>query len=1010
LRAWEQTLPDTKDLQEHKTEVKIDGLPAGEYLLIAANNKDFKDKNTVVGARGFYVSNISYVNNGDDHFVLNRDNGHPLAKASIQVWEQRYDYKTYKYTIEKGKLYQTDEHGFFKKEKQKEDNNKYRNESYKLEISFNSEKLFINDFLNDYYYRDNDNNEEDNTTSVFLFTDRSIYRPGQTAYYKGIAIVRNSKQKTGSVNPNYETWLYLRDANYQNIDSIKVKTNEFGSFSGKFQLPSGALNGQFSIYIKENIATTQFRVEEYKRPKFFVDYEKLKGTYKVNDKIKVTGIAKAYAGNNIDGATVKYRVVREARFLYPWLFRRWWQPPSESLEITHGETKTDKDGKFFVEFTAIPDLKIQKKFEPVFDYRIYADITDINGETRSGELSVSVSYKSLLLKTVIPSSLPADSLRSIFIRTENMNGEFEPAIVKVTITGLKGEKRLIRNRYWERPDQFVMTKEEYIKNFPYDEYDNETDNSSWEKESKTFERSDSVKSDGQWAIVNGRFEPGWYMIEINTKDKNGEDVKDVQYIELIDEKSNQLTQPKYLWTQTKTGAIEPGEKDIVKVGTTADNLFVVQQLDKTSLTYSFTNLNNEKKNFEFNTTEADRGGYGVSWMFVKHNRVYQLGHVVNVSWANKDLKVEYATFRDKTLPGSEEKWKVKISGYKKEKVAAEMLASMYDASLDQFYPHQWLEPSVWPYYSNRKNWNGTQNFSKLESNQKYVAVKESKTFDKRYDQLLASYVFSPYYRNSAEPLWWTNPLNYAYSELRNPRLMRLPKNGKGGEEDAIYSMANAPSMRAEGLLQEKVSGITFQNDMNPDARWNADGVNDQFDKDQSQKPIDQIQIRKNFNETAFFFPDLRTNENGDIEFSFTMPEALTRWKFQALAYTKDLAFGYSSKEIVTQKQLMVQPNAPRFLREGDRMEFSAKIVNLTDKDLTGQAELQLFDAATNESVSGWFNNMYPNQYFTVAAGQSEAVMFPIQVPYLFDKALVWRIVARAGDVSDGEEAAMPVLT
>jgi hypothetical protein len=1015
LRTWEQTLPDTKDLQEHKAEVKIDGLPTGEYMLIAANDKDFKDKNTLVGARGFYVSNISYVNNGIDHFVLNRDNGKPLVNATVQVWEQRYDYKTYKYTIEKGKLYQTDEHGFFKKEKQKEGNNRYRNDSYKLEILFNGEKFFINDFLNDYYYY-RGNEETGDVTSVFLFTDRSIYRPGQALYYKGIAITSNSKQRTGSVNPNYETWLYLRDANYQNIDSIKAKANDYGSFSGKFQLPSGGLNGQFGIYIKENIAAAQFRVEEYKRPKFFVEYEKLKGTYKVNDKIKVNGVAKAYAGNNIDDATVKYRVVREARFLYPWLFRRWWQPPSESLEIIHGETKTDKDGKFVVEFTAIPDLKIQKKFEPVFDYRIYADITDINGETRSGELSVSVSYKSLLLKTVIPSSLPVDSLQSIFIRTENMNGEFEPAMVKVTITGLKEEKRLIRNRYWERPDQFVMNKDEYIKYFPYDEYDNETDNSSWEKESKAFERSDSVKSDGQWAIVNGRFEPGWHMVEITTKDKNGEDVKDVQYIELINEKSNQLAYPKYLWTQSKPGAIEPGEKDIVKLGTAADNLFVVQQLDKSGSVYSFTNLNNEKKNFEFNTTEADRGGYGVSWMFVKNNRVYQLGHTVNVSWANKDLKIEYATFRDKTLPGSEEKWKIKISGYKKEKVAAEMLASMYDASLDQFYPHQWFEPSVWPYYTNRKNWNSSQNFSKLESNQKYITIKESKTFDKLYDQLLASYVFSPYYRNSAEPLWWINPLNYAYSEFRNPRLMRLPKNGKRGEE--MLALSQTANLDADDVSTFR--GNKFQRDMNPDARFDADGVGDfnLLEKQQNQNPPDQIQIRKNFNETAFFFPDLRTNENGDIEFSFTLPEALTRWKFQALTHTKELAIGYSSKEIVTQKQLMVQPNAPRFLREGDRMEFSSKIVNLTDKELTGQAELQLFDAATNESVSGWFNNMYPNQYFTVAAGQSEAVMFPIQVPYLFDKALVWRIVARAspagggleGAVSDGEEAAIPVLT
>src|SRR6185295_9146716 len=171
-----------------------------------------------------------------------------------------------------------------------------------------------------------------------------------------------------------------------------------------------------------------------------------------------------------------------------------------------------------------------------------------------------------------------------------------------------------------------------------------------------------------------------------------------------------------------------------------------------------------------------------------------------------------------------------------------------------------------------------------------------------------------------------------------------------------------------------------------------------------------LQIRKNFNETAFFFPDLRADSSGAIEFSFTMPEALTKWKFQTLAHTKDLAFGLSSKEIVTQKQLMVQPNTPRFLREGDRMELSAKIVNLTDKEVTGQAELQLFDAATNQQVDGWFQNMFPNQYFTVAAGQSEAVQFPIQVPYLFNKALTWRIVARAGDKSDGEEASMPVLT
>ncbi|HWR31938.1 MAG TPA: alpha-2-macroglobulin family protein, partial [Chitinophagaceae bacterium] len=190
----------------------------------------------------------------------------------------------------------------------------------------------------------------------------------------------------------------------------------------------------------------------------------------------------------------------------------------------------------------------------------------------------------------------------------------------------------------------------------------------------------------------------------------------------------------------------------------------------------------------------------------------------------------------------------------------------------------------------------------------------------------------------------------------------------------------------------------------------GDGVADKFDKEQTGKQSGDVKIRKNFNETAFFFPDLHTDSTGAIEFSFTMPEALTKWKFMALAHTKDAAFGSSTKEIVTQKELMVQPNAPRFLREGDRMELSSKIVNMTDKELTGTAELQLVDATTNEPVDGWFSNMAPNQYFTVAAGQSEAVKFPIQVPYLFNKALVWRIIAKAGNYSDGEENAMPVLT
>jgi len=681
IRNWQQSLPITNDLQQHSVEIKIDAVPSGEYLLVASTDKDFSGKKTILGARLFYVSNISYVNSNDDYFVLNRDNGQPLASAAVQVWEQKYDYKTSKYIKEKGPLYKTDANGFFKWIKKKPDNNNYYNYSYQLDITHNAERLFMNDLINDYYYRDNIEEEPEVTTSIFLFTDRSIYRPGQAVYYKGIVLTANEKDKRALVMRNYETTVYLRDANSQDADSIKVKTNEYGSFSGKFQLPETGLNGEFSIYTKKDDGNVSFRVEEYKRPKFYVDYEPIKGTYKVNDKIKVIGIAKAYAGNNIDGATVKYHVVRKPRYIYSWMFWRWWQPPAEEMEIAHGEIKTDKDGKFIVEFTAIPDLKIEKKFEPVFDYTVYADVTDINGETRSGEKMVSVSYKSLLLKVNSPATVPMDSLKTISIHTENMNGEFEPANIKVTISKLKEEKRLIRDRYWERPDQFVMNKE------------------SWEKGERVFEKTDSARESSEFRVMSSEFKPGFYEIEISTKDKNDEVVKDVKYIELYDEKSKQLNNPQYLWTEG-TRPIEPGEKTTVKLGTSADNLFVVQQIDKgttnyqqQTTNYSFIKLNNEKRSFEFTATEADRSGYGAGWLFVKHNRIYQYNQTIAVPWTNKDLKIEYATFRDKTLPGSEEKWKLKISGYKNELVAAEMLGSMYDASLDQFYPHSWSKPT-----------------------------------------------------------------------------------------------------------------------------------------------------------------------------------------------------------------------------------------------------------------------------------------------------------------------------
>lgn len=968
IRTWQQSLPETRDFQKHSAEIKVDGLPVGEYFLIASTGENLRDANVIIGARLFYVSNISYLNPENHFFILNRSTGQPLAGAKVQLWDQRYDYKTSRYIKTKDTLYTTDKNGYFKKEI---DKTEVFSKNYLLEISHKGDKLFQEDPLSQYYYKNA--NEGKPEVKIFLFSDRSIYRPGQTVFFKGIATYQNQVLN----RPDQKINLVLKNANREDVSKIVLSANEYGTFSGKFQLPHGVLNGVFTL-VADNKSMVTFRVEEYKRPKFYVEYEPVKKPYNVNDEIQISGNAVAYAGNSIDGATVKYRVVRTPRFIYPWFYKGWF-PQTAPMEITHGETVTDKDGKFKVKFMAIPDLKINKKTEPIFDFVVYADVTDANGETRSGEKSVSVSYKSILLKLDIPESMPADSLKSLAIRSENTNGEFEQANVVIKIAMLKAEQRLIRPRYWERPDQFVMSKEDFIRNFPNDEYDSETDYKTWKKESLVFEKSGAVKAGQKFELKNTKpFLPGYYEIEITTKDKNGQEVKLISYAELTDQ-SQKLTRPQYLWTEASK-PIEPGEKTAIKIGSSADNLSVISEVTKgkatkTSETFSFFPLNREKQILEYSATEADRGGYSVRYMFVKHNRVFRHAEVIEIPWTNKDLKIEYATFRDKTLPGSLEKWKVKITGYKKEKVASEMLASMYDASLDQFYPHNWAKPNLWPGFYSRNYWNGSVGFGFKQAEIRYDATAHYRSFKKQYDVLKDVSILA------------------GISRALNGRVAGLALS-KGSVVES------APDEEKNASVTAKKATVNYEIKKDEEVPEET-----QFESTKDSKP----QIRTNFNETAFFIPDLHTNENGEIEFSFTMPEALTRWKFQALAHTKELAFGYSTKEIVTQKDLMVQPNAPRFLREGDQIDFSAKIANLTDRDLNGNVTFQLFDTENNKPLDDLFKNTVKELPFKVLARQSAAVKFKLEVPKNFAKTITWRIVAKAGAVSDGEENTLPVL-
>jgi uncharacterized protein YfaS (alpha-2-macroglobulin family) len=983
LKSFSQNLPDTKDYQKHTAELKIDALPVGEYALIASVGDGFSVTKNQLAVQYFYVSNIAYISKGSEYYIVNRETGKPLANAKVQVWNHTYDYNVRKYTDTKGQSGVTNDNGLITLSPFV--NNTDHN--YKLEVTTGDDRLMLEDYIYNYTWSGTEP-EEKTSKSAHLFTDRSIYRPGQTVYFKGILLNYNSKTRESAIVPGYSTNITLIDPNGQQVATLSVTTNEFGAYSGKFTLPTNLLNGQFTIIDNEANSHFPISVEEYKRPKFLVEISKPAGTYKLNENITVNGTAKAYAGNVIDGAKVKYRVVRETimPLWYGGFGKMIWPPyGQQEMEIAHGELTTDAKGEFHIQFKAIPDNKVAKKDQPTFYYKVYADVTDVAGETRSANTDVAVAYQALKLNMFTPNKLHTDSLNRIRISSTNLNDLFEKATVTVSIHKLKTPDRVYRKRLWTEPDQFVFSQAEYYSLFPYDEYKDENQPSKWEKAQKVAERTDTTSDGKPFTIEHSALTPGWYVIEAITKDKYGEEVKDIKYVQLYNQ--NIVSSVASGDVESGKTTVEPGEKAVYQVNTTLDDVFVVHEVNKkdNSTTRSFFTLNKNSRSFEIPVTESDRGGFGIQIAFVKHNRAYTDYLTFEVPYNNKDLSIAYETFRDKTLPGSEEKWKVKISGSKGDKVAAEMLTAMYDASLDQFKKHGWTKPSLWPRFSLGQKWNDVYCFSIVQSQEKYNNSDEYYSVTKIYDAL---------------------GLNIDLGDRLYSRHKKLAKGevamaAAPAAERADVS-ASFATVEKEGAAKDKISNeeLTQQGERVPKA-----GASKEDSRDESP-----VQIRKNFNETAFFFPHLHTDADGNIEFSFTMPEAVTQWKWMTLAHTKDLSLGYDEKTIVTQKDLMVQPNAPRFLREGDRMNFSAKIANLTDKEITGQVQLQLIDATTNQPVDGWFKNVMPNQYFTVPAKQSVPVTFSIEIPYQYNKPVTYRLIAKTGAISDGEEAMLPVVS
>ncbi len=978
LREWNINLTNgtwtgNKKYETHETEVIIEKLPLGYYAIIAAGDPSFSQKKTPVSFSLFQTCSISYVvsalNNQNVLYVLDRQSGKPLQNAQVTRYIKRYDYKTRKNKTEKVDSKTTDKDGRIIYSKI----NGKGYGSYDIEIAYNKQKLWARRAFST--QRRNQPKEQNH---LYLFTDRAIYRPGQTIYFKGIYINSSGNQKKHKTLANKKVELVLKDANYKEVKKQTFTTNSYGSIQGTFIVPEGLLNGRFTLYSSQG--SHQIRVEEYKRPKFEVKMDSIQNNVKLGEQVTVSGQAKTYAGNAVEGAKVRYTVRRKARWPYYWRFFYWGgSQRNNEIVLAQGETTTDLGGKFDVTFLAEGDALIDPRTKPFYDFEVNADVTDINGEVRSGKMSYSISQESLVLSVDIPNQANFNEFNSIKVSTRNVQGKYTPTDVRLEFFQLIAPTKFLKKRLWTAPKENFLTQADFNQYFPDYEYKNESNPLFWKEGKKVWTKTIRTKIDQPIYLQKIAPEDGYYMLKVSARDKEGRLIEEKKVIRLVNIEHRQAQSNEALFTYLNKNDFEPGDQALVSVSSAFRNPYIHKSISRQeSITYDW-----DQKTEIFSIQEHDRGGFIANYFTIRNNRFYQKRVLINVPWDNKDLNITYETFRDKILPNSQQEWKIKISGHKKEQVSAELLATMYDASLDAFVKNSWSPLKLYGSRPEYLNWNtssfGTATHRTLRKKNVYIRDNKYRKYPRLNMYGLTSSSYERRFRGMADQAL----------------------------ESASIAVPPTQKVSAGKIKMDRLSGEA--NEASSELAANQRELKKEEDKTTSTGNFDEVSIRTNMNETAFFFPDLKTDRNGNIILSFTAPEALTRWNVKAFAHTTDLKTALLEKTLITQKELMLTPNHPRFMRENDNMVYSSKLTNLSQKELSGSAQLEIIHAKTNKRIDELFKNNNKIQQFVIAPNQSNELTWNLTIPPAFTGPVIVRIVAKADGFSDGEQKAIPLL-
>ena len=919
------------DYETVKDSIEIGGnLPLGAYLMeVTSDNTGIAPQREL-----FYVSNLAVMiqqlpDDKHRYIVVNATDGQPIAGAKIELYDQRYDFKTKKDKRLVHARLTTDENGeaYFK------------NVDGEVLISTNNDKFTPAKYI--YLSRTRYYEKKDNETKYQVYTDRAIYRPGQKVHASAIFYTVKKGLDASVPGKSMELNFILRDANWKQVTEQKVTTDEYGTASVDFELPKEGMTGQYSISVN-GTASEYFRVEEYKRPTFEITFPKVNEKYNWGDTVVVKASAKTYAGVPVQGAKVEYQVTRRNQL---W----WWGAGSAGQLVKTDSCVTREDGTFDVEIPLeaslsgkdeadMSDFMRQARF---FNFEVSAIVTDISGESHEGVMSLPLGTKPTILTVNLPKRIEADSLKTVTFAYRNASGMPISSRLKYRID--KGE--------WKDAEA----------NAPV-----------------------SIKEYASSASSSLVWKSGVHQLEAIC----GQDTLQQKFT-LFSMKDTHPVEPTTEWYyQTAKTFPRDGKPVYIQVGSSENGAHIVYSIiaGNKLLEKGAWELGDSIVTLPFTYKEEYASGIVLNYSFVKQGKCYTRMMSIARPLPEKKLNIAWKTFRNRLTPGQKEEWTLKITTPDGKPAKAQLMSVLYDKSLDQIAPHSWNFSLG--FYQSLPDcyWEDNLTFRSLYLN----GVYPTKYYDERgldVDKFDGKY-FSYYAYMQAVEL-----SKLERSSGRTVEAVRVQKDELVLDEAKVMRILGSKMVRVGAAAPSANKVFDVVEEM-PQFAGGSGSDAELF--------LDQVQVRENLNETAFFYPALESDNNGNVAIRFTLPESVTTWKFMGLAHDKEMRNGLLVDEAVAQKTVMVQPNMPRFLREGDKATIVAKLSNTSDKKVSGNVRMQILDAETQKVV--W----QKTQGYHIDAEGSATVSFDVQG--LKEGVYINKVVAAGNGYSDGEQHYLPVLS